>query len=615
MRFPIKTFLPWFFLLLFLTSPEALAGTSGASSIATQFISETASWYSEIKTVAQEIFYALFGIDFVYLVAQWLIGGKDVHEIFTSFIKKLMTIGFFYFLLMNGHAIVWDVIDGFKGTATAAAGAAHMGLKSILSTGFKIFKTCVEGPMVTTKGGTLEFAWHLITSDGKTLLSTIVGMLVGIIVGLIAILALIYLALEYLAIQVEAAMVASIGVIMLGFSGSRWTVQHAEGYLKYALSVGVRFLVLMIWVAFIEGSTNTLLPNLLNGVKHTGGTNIGTTIDAYGNILIFALLIAWLTKKLPSLAASIVSGNSSLSGGAEGAALLAGAAVAAAAVATGGIAAAGGVGAAAGGGAGGVMTGAQAAGLAGSGGGAAAGSLPGAGGMGSAAGGAFPGAEHAVQAPDPSTIRSMREDHAVQAPVVGGGSQGAAPRATPTAAPASSSAGKSAGGATGGSGSGAGGSGSVDSAEGGADSGAATGAESSAEAGGGSAGSTGADAVEADAGGAAAETPAEAVDAGAGQGATQTASGAPQQKRPLPSATEAQANLVQAFHEALRPMNETMQKVNDTMAAGQQEKPKDFSERLSDWQKRHHLAESLLSPGKAEGASVQAANHGLKHSE
>ncbi|WMT47882.1 MAG: type IV secretion system protein [Acidithiobacillus caldus] len=214
----MKTVLLWLFLLLFLIAPDAFAGTSGASSIANQFIAQTASWYNEIKTVAEEIFYALFGIDFVYLVTQWLIGGKDVHEVFTSFIKKLMTIGFFYFLLMDGHTLVWDVINGFKQTATAAAGPVQTGLQGILQTGFDIFKTCVEGPMVPTKGGVLQYAWNVVTSDGKTLVSTLVGALVGILVGLIAILALIYLALEYLAIQVEASMVASIGVVMLGSS-------------------------------------------------------------------------------------------------------------------------------------------------------------------------------------------------------------------------------------------------------------------------------------------------------------------------------------------------------------------------------------------------------------
>nr|WP_264317865.1 P-type conjugative transfer protein TrbL [Acidithiobacillus caldus] len=530
---------------MILITPDAFAGTSGASSIANQFIAQTASWYNEIKTVAEEIFYALFGIDFVYLVTQWLIGGKDAHEIFTSFIKKLMTIGFFYFLLMDGHTLVLDAINGFKQTAIAAAGPVRTGLQGILQTGFDMFKTCVEGPMVPTKGGVLQYAWDVVTSDGKTLVSTLVGALVGLVVGLIAILALIYLALEYLAIQVEASMVASIGVIMLGFSGSRWTVQHAEGYLKYALSVGVRFLVLMIWIAFIEGSTHTLLPNLLNGVKHTDGTNIVTTIDAYGNILIFALLIAWLTKKLPSLAASIVSGSSSLSGGSDGAALIASAAAA-------GLAAVG-LTSVAGKGASGVLTGAQAANM-----GGAAGELKGAGGGGTFPGGGggiagglsgsggggvrdmedFPGAENAVPAPDPGTLKTKRQDAGFVLPP---SNWGASPSASPKPAPGSS---------------------------------------------------------------ASQETPTTSATPSAGQQA--------------PTPQEAlRAALQQSIQQAFAPMQESLGKLNDTLAegAGRQEKPEGFMDKVGKYQKGHQVAETLLSPGQAEKTGVQASSLGLKHSE
>lgn len=311
-------------------------------------------WYSALKTIAEEIFYSLFGIDFVYLVAQWLIGGKDVHEIFTSFLKKLITIGAFFSILLNGHALIGWVINGFKQSGVNAAGQPHTGIGWILTTGWQIFVTCIEGP-VNTSGGVGSFLWNMVTSGGTTAISTLIGALVGLIVGIIVILALIYLALEYLAIQLEAALVASMGIIMMGFAGSRWTVQHAEGYLKYALSVGIRLMVLVIWVAFIENSSTSIINNLLAGVKQSGGTNIGTTLDAYANVLIFVLLVAWMAKKLPSLAASVMTGSSSLSGGELVASGVAAAAVVGAAAATGGAALAG-----AGGGAG-ALTGAQAA--------------------------------------------------------------------------------------------------------------------------------------------------------------------------------------------------------------------------------------------------------------
>ena len=405
MRKGIRVMAPWVLLgLAFLVAPDALAGTSGASSVTQTFINATNGWYGTLKGIAEEIFYALFGIDFVYLVSQWLIGGKDVHEVFTSFIKKLMTIGVFFTILFNGHELVGWVINGFKASGVAVAGQPQTGIGWILLTGWHLFEACVKGP-VQSGGGTVKYIWDTLSSGGQTVISTLIGALVGFVVGLIAILALIYLALEYLAIQLEAALVASVGIIMMGFAGSRWTVQHAEGYLKYALSVGIRFMVLVIWIAFIENHSPAIITNLLNGVKQSGGTNIGTTLSAYANVLIFVLLIAWMAKKLPAIASSVMTGGSSLSGGELLAGGVAAAAVGAAAIATGGaaLASAGGAGA---------LTGAQAAamdaGAAGSLGGAAGGTAGGGaaamGGdlAGSGSGAAMePGMAHAVQAPPP----------------------------------------------------------------------------------------------------------------------------------------------------------------------------------------------------------------------
>ena len=409
MRKGIRVMAPWVLLgLAFLVAPDAFAGTSGASSVTQTFIHATNGWYGTLKGIAEEIFYALFGIDFVYLVAQWLIGGKDVHEVFTSFIKKLLTIGVFFTILLNGHELVGWVISGFQQSGEAVAGQPQTGIGWILLTGWHIFVACVKGP-VQSGGGTVKYFWDTLSSGGQTVISTLIGALVGFVVGLIAILALIYLALEYLAIQLEAALVASVGIIMMGFAGSRWTVQHAEGYLKYALSVGIRFMVLVIWIAFIENHSSSIITNLLNGVKQSGGTNIGTTLSAYANILIFVLLIAWMAKKLPAIASSVMTGGSSLSGGELFGAAVGGAALAAAGVATGGAALAG---AGAAGGTG-VLTGVQAAamdaGAAGSLSGAAGGTSGGGAAVGGnlvgsgAAGSTDPGMANAVQAPPPPT--------------------------------------------------------------------------------------------------------------------------------------------------------------------------------------------------------------------
>lgn len=403
--------------LLLLAPSWAFAGTSGTGEVLSTFTSATSGWYNSLLSVAEGIFYVLFGVDFVYLVAQWLIGGKDVHEIFTSFIKKIMTIGVFYTILLNAHELIGWVMSGFQQAGTDAAGTPHTGISWILSTGVSFFVACVKGPVkAATSGGLPGLLWNTLTTGGGLEVSVIIGAFAGLITGIMAVLALIYLALEYIAIQLEALLVGSIGVIMLGFSGSRWTAQHGEGYLKYALSVGVRFLVLTVWVAFIESTAPTIVKTLLAGVKHAGADNIPNVLSAYANVLIFVILIAWMAKKLPSIAGSIMTGSSSMSGGELLGSAVKAAALGAAAVATGGAALAAG-GAAAGTGA---LSAAEAASGAAK---DAAGSLTNSAGnteppKGPGDGGKLEPAVDAVPAPVPTSAQTdMQENNAIPAPL------------------------------------------------------------------------------------------------------------------------------------------------------------------------------------------------------
>ncbi|MBU2801352.1 P-type conjugative transfer protein TrbL [Acidithiobacillus caldus] len=665
----MKKYAIWWFLLLvgLAISPDVLAAPapsingSGAGIILNEFNSQVLTWYQSLKTDAEEIFYALFGVDFVYLVSQWLIGGKDVHEVFTSFIKKMMSFAFFYTLLLNGHKLIGWVENGFQQSAIQATGASGSMLSWIFGTASQVFMACLVGPQVQNKNtGALESIWQTITGGPTVLLSDLLGMLVGLVVGVIALLAMIYLALEYIAIQLEAAMVASVGIILMGFAGSRWTVQHAEGYLKYALSVGVRFLVILIWIGFLQKSAGTVITQILSQVNGSSpASNLDSALVAYGEVLIFVLLIAWMTKKLPSIASSIMTGASSLSGGSEGTALLAGAAIA------GGVGLMGGAALAGRGGAG-VMTGAQAAsaaGSAGGGAGGAAGALTGAGGAGSGAaggmgggageaGGLYPGAENAVPAPEPSP---QQQDGGL-APTAEQIQAALRKYPTPSARPAGGSAGQGVKVSQG-----AGGSAVTRGAGGSTDLGAGTGASQVTESGQTAVSSTQESGVEATQGaggsesldtGTGASQVTESGRAAPGRGPaggtpvprsgaprsgaapSEPASGVPDggtsttQKTPAaadtssttpaqaPASQEAlRAALQQSIQQAFAPMQESLNKLNDTLAEGQQKKPKLLLDRLSEYQKGHQVAETLLSPGQAEKTGVQASSLGLKHSE
>lgn len=337
------------FVALMLLPILAQAQSTGVSGVMSTFQSVTQGWYTSIFSDALGLFGMLFGVEIVWMVTKWLITGKDVHEIFSSFIKKLITIGFFYTILLYASQWVPMVINGFKTVAVSAAGEPITTVGDIIMTGIRAFILCIEGGPASTMhnaGTALSDLWNLNLSGAATAMgnaadsaiTTALGVntLAGILVGFILILSFTYVVLELVAVQLEGMIVMSVGVIMLGFGGLSFTTKFVESYMQYALAVGVRLMVITLWASFIEWKVDPLIKTTLT----TGNAGL----EAYGVVLVLALLVAWLTKKLPGFASSILSGQSTLSGGElykavkDGA--IAGAAVVAG-VATGGVALAG----------------------------------------------------------------------------------------------------------------------------------------------------------------------------------------------------------------------------------------------------------------------------------
>jgi type IV secretion system protein TrbL len=329
-------------LLLLITPVMAQATTVGLSTIMSTFQSTTQGWYHAIFTDALGLFGALFGIEVTWLAVTWMIGGKDVHDIFSSFIKKLLTIGFFYTVLESSSQWVPWIIGGFKQVAVSAGGEPITTVSFIAMTGIRAFVLCVNaGPMAAAHdsvsawsdawSGNLSGALAAVGSAASAELGTLTGIdyLIGAVVGLILLFSFTYVVLELVAVQLEGMIVLSVGVIMLGFGGARWTARFVESYMQYAVAVGVRLMVITLWASFIEWQVNPLIKTTL--------VNGNASLEAYGIVLILALLIAWLTKKLPSFANSILSGQSTLSGGEMYDAVKKGT-IAAAAVVTGGAA-------------------------------------------------------------------------------------------------------------------------------------------------------------------------------------------------------------------------------------------------------------------------------------
>jgi type IV secretion system protein TrbL len=215
--------------------------------------------------------------------------------------------------------------------------------------------------------------------------------------ALLAFLAFLGLTVQLVVTLVESYLVVGAGFIFLGFGGSRWTAPYVERYIAFAVSVGIKVMVLYLLLGAGMALTNTW-----EAAASLVPASAEPAIDAL-DIASSAVLLLMICWNAPKLCAGILGGSPAFTGGdAVGtvgglaqAALVTGAAVAGG-VALGGKLLAGGggsmgVGQASGFGAGGGAAGGGGGGFGGSGGSGGGGGSPTAGGGNSPAPAGSPG--------------------------------------------------------------------------------------------------------------------------------------------------------------------------------------------------------------------------------
>lgn len=305
--------------------------TTVPGDIMSQFRSQRTLWTTNVWVYANNLFGILALIEFTWSAAVMLLEKSDLQTWTAALVRKIMWIGAFYALLINGRFWIPAIIDSFT-----QMGAGASGLGSPLNPG-DVF------------GQGLMIAGGLMDSGASSAFFTKPGTSLALIfAAIIIMLSYIIITLNYIVTFVESYLVISVGFIFLGFGGSRWTVPYTERFIGLAVAIGVKILLLYClisagfqlgvgWMSEATSVGNAPYPAM-------------TAFDVMGGAVIF-MMCCW---QIPKLFSAVLGGAPALTGGdlvSSGTAIVAGT------VAAGSLAAAG-VGLAAGAAAGGSSAGA-----------------------------------------------------------------------------------------------------------------------------------------------------------------------------------------------------------------------------------------------------------------
>jgi type IV secretion system protein TrbL len=420
------------------------APQSGPSDLLDVYKNATTTWVSTAFGYANKLFGLLAVIDFTWAMIVLFLERHELEGWIAGFLKKLMTISFFYALLINQSTWFPAIINSFVQIGQQAGGVSgYLNPSSILWTGVQISGAILAAclPSATASATVGGVVGVLVPGAGAALTAaSLIPALVALFCALLIFLAYVVITLTFIMATVESYVVMSAGLIFLGFGASRWTVPYTERYISLVVSTGVRLMVLYMIIGLGQTLSTTWVQEASQIALSTAG--LQSLFGLLASVIVF-MALAWQVPKLASsvLQGSLQMGSSDLIAPAMSAAVTAG--TIAAVAATGGAALAGGAAAL---GAGGAAAGGSAAvGAAGAGGsfmpGTAGGMMPGMGSTmaGGGASGAAPGVEGAMNSVPPP---------APSAGVGGGGAVAVDPPPISVAADSSPTPGQSAEGSS-----------------------------------------------------------------------------------------------------------------------------------------------------------------------
>lgn len=276
-------------LLLLATSASSFAEEAKfkmLDAIDAGFAGKTAGWESIIRVYANRLFWLLAVIDFCYLSATFVLDKKEMDDIFHSIVKKIMTLGFFWFVLKTSHDWIPQILDSFTQIGQKAGGAKASTPDGIAVAGYDAAMASLQA------------------LDDLGVTEKIGAVVPAVLMALLIFLSFLWVAVQLLVAKIETSIAVGAGIILLGFGGSKWTTDMASKYMQYSIATGLKLMLLFLLIGM--GQT------LFNDIKIVGGDKFFESMLVTTGT---ALTYAFLATKIPALASAMMSGSPSMTAG------------------------------------------------------------------------------------------------------------------------------------------------------------------------------------------------------------------------------------------------------------------------------------------------------------
>jgi type IV secretion system protein TrbL len=269
---------------------------NGPSSILDEYKGLQNGWITKLLGAAQRLFFLLAAIEVAWSFTLLAIEKADFQALTATIVRKIMWIGIFYAILLygvtpGGGGWIPAIMDSFHILGQNASSVGPLGPSAIVGFGVNM---------------SVDLLYSLKGADFLTSFASSMALVFCAVVIFIAYLAI---AIQFVVAMVESYLVIGAGVIFLGFGGSRWTAAYVERYIAYAVSVGMKILVLYLLVGAGMTVSQGWILVAQNAATSTDPARTGFDLAAAA---VMFLCVCWMSPKISS---AMLGGVASMSGG------------------------------------------------------------------------------------------------------------------------------------------------------------------------------------------------------------------------------------------------------------------------------------------------------------
>lgn len=250
------------------------------------------NWSVLASHLAERLFMLLVVINLSWSAAIWMLQKDDPMGLLVNFFRKVIAMAFFLMIIRYFEDWIPAIYQSLRQAGEYMAGVDRLHPSDIVRQGIHLASTIMN---VSHSGGLLE---------------KIGGALFNVAVALLVFLSFLGVAIQITLVIIGGKIILAGGMVMLGFAGSKWTMDFAQKYLAAAIHIGLKLLFLTL----IVGLGQDLSPMWASNIQNTPPENL---LQAFLAVLASSLLFFFLSWRIPEMGASLLAGSLSMNLGSD----------------------------------------------------------------------------------------------------------------------------------------------------------------------------------------------------------------------------------------------------------------------------------------------------------